>query len=80
MRKIKISEYNSSMGKLIDVQHPLDYDPRSINIYADKLMYNPGKYLNYHDTYYIMCNKGVLSSKVVHRLTYLGFKVVQVVY
>ena len=84
MMKINIKDYNEKMGKLIDVQHPLDYkdkhDPRSINIYADKLMYNPSKYLNYYDTYYIMCNKGVLSSKVVHRLTYLGYKVVQIVY
>ena len=44
MKIIDYHDYNISMGPLIDVQHPLDYkekhDPRSINIYADKLILN----------------------------------------
>ena len=82
MRIIKINEYNTNMGKLIDVQHPLDYkkdhDPRSINIYADKLIMNHQKYLNKHDIYYIICSKGHLSKKVVRTLSYYGYNVVQV--
>ena len=38
MNIIEYQNYNSSLGTLIDVQHPEDYeqghDPRSINIYA----------------------------------------------
>lgn len=84
MKIISINEYNSSMGKLIDVQHPLDFskkhDPRSINIYADKLIMNHHKYLNKKDKYYIICEKGKLSKKVVNTLTYFGYNVVQVKY
>lgn len=84
MKVININEYSSLYGVLIDVQHPLDYqkkhDPRSINIYADKLILNHKKYLNKSDTYYIICNKGTLSKRVVHHLQYLGYKVVQVKY
>lgn len=84
MKTISIKEYQSYMGKLIDVRHPLDYqkghDPRSINIYADKLIMNHQKYLNKNDTFYIVCEKGVLSSKVVRMLSYYGYKLVQVKY
>lgn len=84
MKSININEYSDAMGLLIDVQHPLDFkakhDPRSINIYADKLLMNHSKYLNKKDTYYIICNKGFLSKKVVYNLTYLGYKVIQVKY
>jgi rhodanese-related sulfurtransferase len=83
MSVIKLSNYDAKMGKLIDVRHPLEYakhhDKRSINIYADKLIMNPSKYLNKHDTYYIMCEKGVLSKKVIRTLTYYGYNLVQVV-
>ena len=41
MKRINLSDYNSNLGILIDVKHPLDYKedptPGSINIYADKL-------------------------------------------
>ena len=44
MKKIMISDYNPSMGILIDVQHPEDYKknptPNSKNMYADKLLLN----------------------------------------
>lgn len=84
MNIINISQYSPSLGPLIDVQHPLDYqkshDSRSINIYADKLIMNHKKYLNKNTTYYIVCNKGVLSQKVVRNLKYFGYNVVQVKY
>lgn len=84
MKIININDYNSSLGKLIDVQHPLDYkkkhDPRSINIYADKLLMNHAKYLNKTDIYYIICSKGVLSSRVVRTLSFYGYNVIQVKY
>jgi rhodanese-related sulfurtransferase len=82
MKIIKMSEYHNYMGKLIDVEHPLDYKehpyPGSVNIYYEKLMYQPSKYLNKKNSYYIMCQRGTLSRKTVTYLEYLGYDVTQV--
>lgn len=82
MKKIMYSEYNPSMGILIDVQHPLDYKenptPNSKNVYADKLLMNYKVLLDKDKKYYIICNKGTLSKKVVNMLEYLGYDVTQV--
>lgn len=83
MKIIKLSEYNLGLGKLIDVRHPLEYqkghDSRSINIYADTLIFNHKKYLNKNETYFIICEKGHLSKRVVTNLTFLGYNAVQVI-
>lgn len=77
------SEYNPSMGILIDVQHPLDYKENptlnSKNMYADKLLMNYKTVLDKNKKYYIICNKGTLSRKVVAMLEYLGYDVTQVI-
>ena len=77
------SEYNPSMGILIDVQHPLDYKENptanSKNMYADKLLINYKTVLDKNKKYYIICNKGTLSRKVVAMLEYLGYDVTQVI-
>ena len=82
MKVIEYEKYDESLGQLIDVQHPIDYekkhDLRSINIYADKLLLNPKAYLDKNKTYYIMCRKGFLSRKVVRMLTFYGYNVVLV--
>lgn len=82
MKTIYLKDYDVSMGLLIDVRHPLDYmkshDKRSINIYADKILFDPKKYLDKSKTYYIMCKTGYLSKRVVSNLSYLGYNVVQV--
>lgn len=82
MKVIEYEKYDESLGQLIDVQHPIDYeekhDLRSINIYADKLLLNPKAYLDKNKTYYIMCRKGFLSKKVVRMLTFYGYNVVLV--
>lgn len=84
MKKIKLSEYNPNMGILIDVQHPEDYKEKgvlgSINIYADKLLMNSKAYLDYNKKYFIICNKGHLSGRVVAYLEYLGYNVTQVIH
>ena len=84
MNSININEYSESLGQLIDVSHPLDYQKKhvasAINIYADKLLLNHFKYLDKNKTYYIMCQKGQLSKKVVTRLKFYGYKVIQVKY
>ena len=83
MEKINLSEYISSMGILIDVRHPIDYkrehDNRAINIYADKLLSNPSKYLDKNKRYFIICKSGYLSKRVVVTLKYLGYMVTQVI-
>lgn len=83
MKRITFNEYNYKMGILIDVQHPLDFKDNptdgAINIYADKLLMNYNKYLDYNKKYYIICNKGFLSRKVVSMLEYLGYDATQVI-
>ena len=84
MKVINIKDYYESMGILIDVRHPLDYqkehDKRSINIYVDKLLASPQKYLSKDRTYYIICKSGYSSKRAVRFLSFLNYDVVQVVY
>ena len=84
MKRIKLSDYNSNMGILIDVRNPEDYknNPNlgSINIYADKLLMNYKSILDHNKKYYIICDKGVLSRKVVAILEYYGYNVTQVIH
>ena len=83
MQRIKLSEFDPKKGILIDVQHPSDYllnpTPGSINIYADKLLLNYKSKLDKTKRYYIVCNKGFLSRKVVSVLEFYGYNVTQVV-
>ncbi len=84
MKRIRLSDYNTQLGPLIDVQHPLDYKEHptlnSTNIYADNLLLNHKKYLEKGKKYYIICNKGFLSKKVVSTLEYYGYDVTQVIH
>ena len=81
MKKIMLKDYHKQMGILIDVRHPLDFKENPLsqatNIYYEKLMYNPTKYINKQNTYYITCEKGNLSGKTVKYLEFLGYKVIQ---
>lgn len=82
MKRIKLEDYDEKMGVLIDVQHPEDYylhPLAAINIYADKLLIDYKRYLDPSKKYYIICNKGYLSRKVVAYLEYIGYNVTQVV-
>lgn len=82
MKRISFNDFNPSMGILIDVQHPADFklNPTSgaVNIYADKLLMDSKHYLNPVNKYYIICNKGFLSRRIVAMLEYLGYDVTQV--
>lgn len=84
MKTIKLSDYNDNMGTLIDVRSPVLYnerhDYRAINIYYEKLLYQHYKYLDKDKIYYIICDNGITSKKVVYRLSILGYNLVQVVY
>ena len=78
-----ISDYNPSMGILIDVQHHEDYKKNpttnSKNMYADKLLLNYKMVLDKNQKYFIVCSKGTLSRRVVAMLEYLGYDVTQVI-
>ena len=82
MKTINYSNYKDYMGILIDVRNPLEFKEKptlgAINIYYEKLMYNPTKYLNKNQPYFIICHKGVLSDRVVRHLEFLGYDVTKV--
>ena len=82
MKTIHINEYNSSMGKLIDIESKEVYNQNhiagAINIPNDILLYNRDKLLNKNETYYIYCKGGHKSQRAVRILEIYGYNVVQV--
>ena len=82
MKSIKYEEYNSSLGVLIDVEDVLSFSEHptleAINIPYQKLLYGHQSYLNKNKKYFIMCNKNILSRKVVAVLNHYGYDVTQV--
>lgn len=83
MKRIKLEEYTSTMGKLIDLSSPVDFmvNPTlgAENIPYQKFMLYYDKYLNKDNPYFFICNKGIHSGKVVRMLEYFGYNVTQVV-
>lgn len=84
MKRIKVSDYKSYMGKLIDVQDAVSYKenhhPLSVNIYFDTLLLHHKELLSKNEKYYIICGKGHKSKKAVSILEYYGYDVTQVYY
>ena len=84
MKRLNINDYHKSLGTLIDLQNPVDYDyyhhPDSINIPYEKLMLNYRTLLDKNKSYYIICNKGTKSRKAVIILEYYGYDVTQMSY
>lgn len=84
MKRLKINDYYKSMGTLIDIQNPIDYQeyhhPDSINIPYEKLMLNYKKLLDKNKRYFIVCNKGTKSRKAVSILEFYGYDVTQMSY
>ena len=84
MKRLKIKEYKYYMGKLIDIQNPIDYKeyhhPDSINIPYEKLLLNYKTLLDKKESYYIVCNKGTKSRKAVSILEFYGYDVTQMSY
>ena len=82
MKRIKLNEYNSSLGTLIDIEdqytYSLNHHKDSINIPYQKLVFNYKTLLDKTRPYYIMCNGGFKSKKLVNILEFYGYNVTQV--
>ena len=67
---------------IIDIRSNSKYNighiPNSINISEYELMYKHNQYLNKVDTYYLYCDSGFRSSKLVNYLCSLGYKCVNI--
>lgn len=64
-------------NKIIDIRTSIEYNnyhyPGSINIPRMILLKNPEKYINKNSEYYLLCSKGLLSSKTANILNALGY-------
>ena len=84
MKRIKLKDYNSSMGILIDVRSKKEFEKNPldgcINIFADKLIMNHRNYLDKKNKYFIICEKGYSSKRVVGVLELYGYDVTQVIH
>ena len=83
MKRIDLSNYNSSKGLLIDISAPEIYTkkmvPGSVNIPYERLLLNYKELLDKNKKYYIMCSKGIHSQKAVSILEFYGYDVTQVI-
>jgi len=74
--------HNINNGTIIDIRSPYKHSlgniPNSLNISEFDLMYNHGKYLNNVDTYFLYCDSGIRSKKLVSYLCSLGYKCVNI--
>lgn len=81
---ISMAKLGQQLGQiiLIDIRSVMAFSnnhiPGAINIPQEKLIVNPGKYLNKFDTYYLYCQKGKSSVDVVLILNKQGYKTVNV--
>lgn len=84
MKRMSINNYQETMGPLIDLSNPEDFiihhDKRAKNIPFQQFILHYPEYLNKDTPYYLVCRKGLHSSKAVSMLEYFGYNVTQVVY
>ena len=76
MDTIKLSDYNTSMGKLI-VLDDLNIATAD-KLKASTLLDNPSKYLNKNNTYFFICKNGITSRRVVRILNIYGYNAIRV--
>lgn len=73
---------NMKHVNIIDIRPVQKYNdnhiPNSINIEFDKLISDPGKYIKKNEVYYVYCQKGISSRKLVNYLRSLGYNVFDV--
>lgn len=82
MQVINIKEYNPNLGPLIDVEDANFYKMKhvegAINIPFSELSYNFQNLLDKNRHYYIYCNAGNKSRRIVAILEIYGYQVTQV--
>lgn len=82
MQVINIKEYNPNLGPLIDVEDENFYKMKhvegAINIPFSELSYNFQNLLDKNRHYYIYCNAGNKSRRIVAILEIYGYQVTQV--
>ena len=82
MQIINIKDYNPSLGPLIDVEDVSVYKIKhingAINIPFIELSYNFQNLLDKNKHYYIYCNAGNKSRRIVAILEIYGYQVTQV--
>ncbi len=68
---------NIQNPKIIDIREPKNYTSDhiddAINIPYNKILINPGKYLNKNENYYLYCEHGKTSSSLCHILNAQGY-------
>lgn len=80
---ISIEEFlRLNPSNIIDIRNSQIYSnnhiPKAINVPYDELIVNPSKYLNKGVRYYIYCQKGFTSKRVVIILNNLGYNTVSI--
>lgn len=80
MKTISIDEYKPSMGVLISLVNPEDFESikGSINMNLNKILDNPSKYLDKDRVYYFYCLNGMRSKRAVQILSTYGYNAVKV--
>lgn len=70
------------LKNVIDVRTRIDYDdfhyPSSINIPRLTLLSDPSLYLNKKNTYYLICDKGLVSASCANVLNLLGYHCISI--
>lgn len=85
VNSISISELLKILDKIniIDTRSIEKYNdnhiPNARSIPSEQLMLNPNKYLDWNQTYYIYCQKGITSSKICQILKIKGFKIINII-
>lgn len=76
MKKILLKDYNSNMGIFIDINYnDSKVVDNSIHIVYEDLLINHKELLDKNKKYYIYCNGGIKSKKVVNILDFYGYDV-----
>ena len=76
MKKILLKDYNSNMGIFIDINYnDSKVVDNSIHIVYEDLLINHKELLDKNKKYYIYCNGGIKSKKVVNMLDFYGYDV-----
>lgn len=67
---------------LIDIRNSYQFNmghiPGALNISGNMLLSNSSNYLSKNDIYYIYCQSGSTSNRVVNELNYLGYNTINV--